>query len=228
MNTKNKPFKKAVIEIQNFISCPIKTGISIKQEPSLTVEDEVSKDKDVPPAKVSETKVSVVSETKVSVTKMSKDLKVIDSDLGQTKVTKTRVTRSKISRTDKPTGGETAAQAKLRAKILAEQSKPIEAKKSKEIVSKDTTTSEESGRKTRQSKADKFKDSETAKLWANVPESKGNIHILRKHLYCTKLNLTIYLSFFAKTKFFRQIKGFPFSTLYFDEIFTLYFDIFST
>ena len=154
-----------------------------------------------------QTKVSEldnVSKTKVSVTKVSK---VIDSDLGQTKVSKTRVTRTKISTTDKSTGGETAAQAKLRAKILAEQSKPIEAKKSKkstpeakkskEIVSKDT---KESGRKTRQSKADKFKDSETAKLWANVPESKGNIHILRKHLYCTKLNLTTYFFFFFLQK----------------------------
>ena len=48
----------------------------------------------------------------------------------------------------------------------------------------------------------------------------GTIHILRKHLYCTKLNLTTYF-FFTKTEFFRQIKGIPFSTLPFDEIFML-------
>ena len=53
----------------------------------------------------------------------------------------------------------------------------------KQIKNSRKSMGKESGRKTRQSKTEKFKDSETAKLWANVPESKGNIHILRKHLY---------------------------------------------
>ena len=158
---------------------------------------------------------------------MSQDSKVIDSDLGQTKVSKTRVTRTKVSTTDKPTGGETAAQAKLRAKILAEQSKPIEAKtskkstpeskKSKEIISKDT---KESGRNTRQSKADKFKDSETAKLWANVPESKGTF-IYYVSTYIVQNLIWLFTFFFTKTEFFRQTKEIPYSTLHFDEILIL-------
>ena len=50
---------------------------------------------------------------------------------------------------------------------------------------------------------------------------QGTIHILRKHLYCTKLNLTTYfflqkLSFFVKTK----TKN-PFSALHFDKILML-------
>ena len=70
-------------------------------------------------------KQSKVSEMdNVSETKMSKD--TIDSDLGQT-----RMTRTKISTTNKPAGGETVAQAKLRAQILADQKKPIQAKTSK-------------------------------------------------------------------------------------------------
>ena len=48
----------------------------------------------------------------------------------------------------------------------------------------------------------------------------GTIHILRKHFYSTKLNLTS--KFFTKTDFFfRQIKRISFSTLHFDKIFTL-------
>ena len=47
----------------------------------------------------------------------------------------------------------------------------------------------------------------------------GTIHILRKHLYSTKLNLT------SKTGFFRQNKRVQFSTLQFDEIFMLQFEI---
>ena len=42
---------------------------------------------------------------------------------------------------------------------------------------------------------------------------KGTIHILRKHLYSTKLNLIT--KFFIKTFFFRQNKGISFSTLRF-------------
>ena len=48
---------------------------------------------------------------------------------------------------------------------------------------------------------------------------QGTIHILRKHLYSTKLNLTF--KFFTKTGFFRQIKRISSSTLHFDEIFML-------
>ena len=47
----------------------------------------------------------------------------------------------------------------------------------------------------------------------------GTIHILHKHFYSTKLNLTF--KFFTKTEFFRQIKRISFSTLRFDEIFML-------
>ena len=47
----------------------------------------------------------------------------------------------------------------------------------------------------------------------------GTIHILRKHLYNTKLNLTS--KFFTKTRFFRQNKIISFSTLHFDKIFML-------
>ena len=42
---------------------------------------------------------------------------------------------------------------------------------------------------------------------------KGTIHILRKHLYSTKLNLIT--KFFIKTFFFRQHKVISFSTLRF-------------
>ena len=44
---------------------------------------------------------------------------------------------------------------------------------------------------------------------------QGTIHILRKHLNSTKLNLTT--KFFTKTGFFRQNKTISFSILYFDE-----------
>ena len=44
----------------------------------------------------------------------------------------------------------------------------------------------------------------------------GTIHILRKHSYSTKLNLTTL--FFTNTVFFRQNKTISFSILHFDEI----------
>ena len=47
----------------------------------------------------------------------------------------------------------------------------------------------------------------------------GTIHILCKHFYSTKLNLTS--KFFTKTGVFRQNKRISFSTLHFDEIFML-------
>ena len=47
---------------------------------------------------------------------------------------------------------------------------------------------------------------------------KGTIHILRKHLYSTKLNLTSKI--FTK-KFYCQNKRISFSTLHFDAIFML-------
>ena len=52
----------------------------------------------------------------------------------------------------------------------------------------------------------------------------GNIHIVCKHLYSTKLNLTSKI--FTKTGFFRQNKRISFSTLHFDEIFMLKFENF--
>ena len=54
----------------------------------------------------------------------------------------------------------------------------------------------------------------------------GTIHILRKHLYSTTINLTS--KFFTKTRFFCQNKRISFSTLHFDEIFMLQFENFST
>ena len=51
--------------------------------------------------------------------------------------------------------------------------------------------------------------------------SIGTIHILRKHLYITKLNLTS--KFFSLNGFFRQNKGISFSTLHFDKMFMLFF-----
>ena len=48
---------------------------------------------------------------------------------------------------------------------------------------------------------------------------KGTIHILRQHLYSTKLNLTF--QFFTKTGAFRQNKKKYFSTLHFDNFFML-------
>ena len=49
---------------------------------------------------------------------------------------------------------------------------------------------------------------------------KGTIHILLKHFYSSKFNLTSKL--FTKTGcFFRQIKRISFSTIHFDEIFML-------
>ena len=50
-------------------------------------------------------------------------------------------------------------------------------------------------------------------------DNEGTIHILRKHLYSTKLNLTSKI--FTKTGFFRQNKRISFSTLHFDEFFML-------
>ena len=50
-------------------------------------------------------------------------------------------------------------------------------------------------------------------------EVQGTIHILRKHFYSKKLNLTS--KFFTKTGFFRQNKRISFSTLHFDEILVL-------
>ena len=55
--------------------------------------------------------------------------------------------------------------------------------------------------------------------------SLGTIHILRKHFYSTKLNLTS--KFFTKTGFFCQNKRSSFAKLHFDKIFML-FEIFST
>ena len=49
--------------------------------------------------------------------------------------------------------------------------------------------------------------------------AKGTIHILRKHLYSTKLNLTYY--FFTKTCVFLSRQKNYFSTLHFDKIFML-------
>ena len=54
---------------------------------------------------------------------------------------------------------------------------------------------------------------------ASWTDYQGNIHILRKHLYSTKLNLTSKL--FTRTGFFPQNKGISFSTLHFDKIFML-------
>ena len=51
-----------------------------------------------------------------------------------------------------------------------------------------------------------------------TPPALGTIHILRKHFYSTKLNLT---SKFFTTTFFRQIKRISFPTLHFHEIFML-------
>ena len=45
----------------------------------------------------------------------------------------------------------------------------------------------------------------------------GTIHILRKHFYSTRLNLTS--KFFTKTGFFHQNKRIYFSPLHFDENF---------
>ena len=47
----------------------------------------------------------------------------------------------------------------------------------------------------------------------------GTIHILRKHLYSTKLNLNS--NFLRELVFFCQNKGISFSTLHFDKIFML-------
>ena len=47
-------------------------------------------------------------------------------------------------------------------------------------------------------------------------EVQGTIHILRKHFYSKKLNLTS--KFFTKSGFFRQNKTIFFSILHFDEI----------
>jgi chromosome segregation ATPase len=52
--------------------------------------------------------------------------------------------------------------------------------------------------------------------------SKGTTHILRKHLYSTKLALNT--QFLTKTEFFRQNKRASLSTLHFDEIFMLKFE----
>ena len=54
----------------------------------------------------------------------------------------------------------------------------------------------------------------------------GTIHILRKHLYSAKLNLTT--SFLSKICFFRQNKIISFSTLHFDKNFMLQLQIFIT
>ena len=54
---------------------------------------------------------------------------------------------------------------------------------------------------------------------------QGTIHILRKHLYSIKLNLTS--KFFIKIGFFHQNKRIYFSTLHFDKIFILKVEIFS-
>ena len=51
----------------------------------------------------------------------------------------------------------------------------------------------------------------------------GIIHILSKHLYSTKLNLTS--KSFTRTGFFHQNKRISFSTLHFDQIFMLQFEI---
>ena len=50
---------------------------------------------------------------------------------------------------------------------------------------------------------------------------QGTVHILRKHLYSTKLDMITI--FFLKTGFFRQNKRVYFSTLRFDKIFMMYF-----
>ena len=57
----------------------------------------------------------------------------------------------------------------------------------------------------------------------------GTIHISRRHFCSTKLNLAILTpNFFNKICFFHQIKKKYFSTLHFDKIFMLKFEIFST
>ena len=57
---------------------------------------------------------------------------------------------------------------------------------------------------------------------ASWTDYQGTIHILRKHLYSTKLNLTS--KFFTRTGvFFVKTKDFSFSTLHFDIIFMLFF-----
>ena len=72
-----------------------------------------------------------------------------------------------------------------------------------------------------------FDDDEKEPLVIDDNSELGIIHILRKHLYSTKLNLTS--KFFTRTGFFfRQNKRISFSTLQFDEIFMLKFEIFST
>ena len=61
----------------------------------------------------------------------------------------------------------------------------------------------------------------------NWPVQRQTIHILRKHFYSSKFNLTSKL--FTQTGFFfRQIKRISFSTLHFDKIFMLQFEIIST
>ena len=64
----------------------------------------------------------------------------------------------------------------------------------------------------------------TDDIMISIP--KRYIHILRKHIYSIELNLTS--KFFTKTGFFRQNIRITFSTLLFDEIFMLKFEIFTT
>ena len=54
----------------------------------------------------------------------------------------------------------------------------------------------------------------------------GTFHILRKHLYSKKLNLNS--KFFTRTGFCHQNKEISFSTVHFNKIFMLYFEIFSS
>mgnify|MGYP001329529679 CR=1 FL=1 len=68
-------------------------------------------------------------------------------------------------------------------------------------------------------RAERFGQSSSSVMKKAEMDEKGTIHILRKHFYSTKLDLTS--KFFTKTDFFRQIKRISFSTLHFDKIFML-------
>ena len=59
-------------------------------------------------------------------------------------------------------------------------------------------------------------------VWTYILLLLGTIHILRKHLFSRKLNLTF--KFFSKTGFFCQNKRISFSTLHLDKIFKLKFE----
>ena len=64
-----------------------------------------------------------------------------------------------------------------------------------------------------------FSDDEELVVNTHKRDDLGTVHILRKHLYSTKINLIS--KFFTKTGFYRQNKRISFSTLHFDKIFML-------